>query len=137
MQEKTDKYLDDFTKKIIKNKLLESPSFHFTDAVMSDVEAIRKNESTVYKPLISKKMWILILLSFLSILVYILFFGTETETSGWLSKIDFSMLINNRLSTSFSSFKLSKTVIYAVVFFSIMFTIQIPFLKYHFNKVNH
>ena len=134
MQNKRDKYLDDLAKKIIKIGSTENPSFNFTDAVMAQVRALSKNHITDYKPLISKKMWILILVSFLSIMVYILFFGTQTEPSGLLSKIDFSMLTNNRVSNSLSSFKLSKTVMYAVVLFGMMFTIQIPFLKHYFNK---
>lgn len=134
MQDKTDKYLDDLTKKVIKIGSIESPSFNFTDTVMSQVEALNKNQSIVYKPLISKKTWTLILVGFLSILVYILFFGTQTESSGWLSKIDFSTLSNNRVSNSLSSFKLSKTFMYAIVLFGIMICIQIPFLKNHFDK---
>lgn len=134
MQDKTDKNLDNLTKKVIKSGALESPSFNFTDAVMSQVKALDKNQLTVYKPLISKKMWALILVSFLSILVYILFFGTQTEPSGWLSTVDFSALTNNSVSNSLSSFKLSKTVMYTIVLFGIMFCIQIPFLKNHFDK---
>lgn len=134
MQDNTDKYLDDLTKKVIKIGSIESPSFNFTNAVMSQVEALGKNQLTVYKPLISKKIWALILISFLLILVYILFFGTQTEPSGWLSTVDFSALTNNSVSNSLSSFKLSKTVMYAIVLFGIMFCIQIPFLKNHFDK---
>ena len=67
MQDKTDKYLDDLTKKVIKIGSIESPSFNFTDTVMSQVEALGKNQLTVYKPLISKKKWALILIIFLLI----------------------------------------------------------------------
>lgn len=134
MKENADNFLDDLAKKVMKEAPIESPSFNFTDAVMLQVEALNKNQATVYKPLISKKTWVLILVSFLSIIIYIMFFGTQTETSGWLSKIDFSALSNNKLSYTLPSFKTSKIVIYAVVLFGIMFTIQIPFLKHHFNK---
>lgn len=124
MKENEDKYLDDFTKKIIKKAALESPSIHFTSEIMSQVAALNDKSVTIYKPLISKKVWFLIALSFVVLCTYLIL-GTETEKESWLSTLDFNAL---------SGFKMSKTLMYAVVFFGLMFCIQIPFLKNHFDK---
>lgn len=133
MKENEDKYLDDFTKKIIKKAALESPSIHFTSEIMSQVAALNDKSVTVYKPLISKKVWFLIALSFVVLCTYLIL-GTETEKESWLSTLDFNALSNNNFTNALSGFKMSKTLMYAVVFFGLMFCIQIPFLKNHFDK---
>tara|TARA_R110002049_G_scaffold137695_2_gene297737 strand:+ start:1614 stop:2030 length:417 start_codon:yes stop_codon:yes gene_type:complete len=134
MQDKADKYLDDLTKKVFKETSIESPSFNFTDAVMSQVNALSKSHVTVYKPLISKTTWFLILVGFLAITIYALLYGSQTDSISWLSKLDFSFFSNNAVSNTLSSLKLSKTVMYAIVLFGLMFCVQIPFLKHHFNQ---
>ena len=40
MKENEDKYLDDFTKKIIKKASLESPSIHFTSEIYNCMYSI-------------------------------------------------------------------------------------------------
>lgn len=129
MKEKADKYLDDLTKKVIKESAIESPSFNFTNAVMSQIEVLSKKQEIVYKPLISKTTWGLILVSFLAIIIYVLFSGNEPESTNWLGNINFNVITNALLS-----YKLSKTFTYAIVFFGLMICIQIPFLKNYFDK---
>ena len=134
MKEETNKHLDYLTKKLITKGGVESPSFNFTDAVMSIVENLSKNEITVYKSLISKRTWILILIGFSAIILYTLFFGSQTESTGWMSKIDMSVLSNNSISNTLSSLRIPKTFMYAMVFFGLMIFIQIPLLKNYLNK---
>ncbi|SFZ92633.1 hypothetical protein SAMN05428642_102839 [Flaviramulus basaltis] len=129
MKEKADKYLDDLANKVIKRTTVQSPSFNFTAAVMSQVEVLNKKQTIVYKPLISKTIWVLISVGFLAIIIYALFSGNKVESTSWLNEMDFSALTN-----TLSSFKLSKTVMYAVVFFGFMICIQIPLLKNYFDK---
>jgi hypothetical protein len=138
MNDQTDKYLDELAKKVIKDAPLETPSFNFTNAVMSQVAALNNNKITTYKPLISKTGWIFISIGILT-LIFIILFGNKTESSGWLSTVDFSVLSNNKLSNTLLGFKTSgfaitKTLGYALVLFSVMVCIQIPFLKHHFNQ---
>jgi len=132
MKDNVDNYLDDLAKKVIKDTAIETPSFNFTDAVMSKVSKLSVNKSTIYKPLISKTTWVFVSIVFLAVIFYTLSFGTQTESSSWLSKIDFSVLSTKEVLLP--SFKISKTFMYAFVLFGIMFCIQIPFLKHHFNK---
>ncbi|WP_034040632.1 hypothetical protein [Wocania ichthyoenteri] len=133
MKENEDKHLDNFTKKIIKKAASESPSIYFTSEIMAQVTALNNSSATVYKPLISKKVWVLIALSFVVLCAYLIL-GTETEKVSWFSTLDFSALSNNNFTNVLSGFTMSKTLMYAIVFFGLMFCIQIPFLKNHFDK---
>jgi len=133
MEDKETKYLDDLSRKVITKTTIESPSFNFTDSVMSKVNALHESRATVYKPLISKRAWVLIGFGVVALVLYILFFGTKIETSNWIQSIDFSVLSNINMNI-LPSFSISKTVTYAFLFFGLMFCIQIPLLKNHFNK---
>jgi len=133
MEDKETNYLDDLTRRVIKKTTIESPSFNFTDSVMSKVNALHESRATVYKPLISKMAWVLIGFGVLALVLYILFFGNKIETSNWIQSIDFSVLSNINMNI-LPSFSISKTVTYSVLFFGLMFCIQIPLLKNHFDK---
>ncbi|MFI1772287.1 hypothetical protein [Thalassobellus citreus] len=127
-----DKHLENLTKKVMKNTGLEKPSFDFTTSVMSQVEAL-KSSTTVYKPLISKTGWIFIITLILALTLYLIF-GVETESSSIFSAIDFSVFSNNKITNALTSYTMPKTVMYGIVLFGVMFSIQIPLLKNHFNK---
>jgi ammonia channel protein AmtB len=133
MEDKETKYLDDLSRKVIMNTTIERPSFNFTDSVMSQVNALQENKATVYKPLISKTSWVLIGFGVLALILYILFFGTKTETSNWIQSLDFSVFTNINMDV-LPSLSTSKIFTYAFLFFGLMFCIQIPLLKNHFNK---
>lgn len=133
MKENVDKNIDRLVDKMMKDASVESPSFNFTNNIMLQVEALQKSEVTTYKPLISKRIWVFVLISF-TILIGYFIFGAKLEGSSWFSAIDFSVLSNNRLSEALSSFAISKTVLYAVMLFGIMMCIQIPLLKNYFDK---
>lgn len=133
MQDNADKYLDDLTRKVMKVASIEKSSFNFTDTVMSQVNELSKSNVTVYKPLISKKTWILISVGFLATIIYLIIKG-ESNTTSWLSTVDYSVISNNRLTNIISNFAISKTVSYGILLFGLMFCVQIPFLKHHFNQ---
>ncbi|WP_298556685.1 hypothetical protein [uncultured Algibacter sp.] len=133
MEEKETKYLDSLSRKVIEEASVESPSFNFTNAVMSKVNALQESKATVYKPLISKTSWILISLGAIALVLYVLFFGSNEASSNWVKSIDFGALSNINLNI-IPSVSLSKTFTYAVLFFGLMICIQIPLLKNHFDK---
>ncbi len=133
MQENVDKKIDHLVKKMMNNVSVETPSFNFTDSVMSQVNAIESSDVTVYKPLISKNIWVFILIGFCVLLGYLIF-GAETEGLSWFSAIDFNVLSSNRLFEALSGFAVSKTLLYAISFFGLMMCIQIPLLKSYFDK---
>ena len=133
MNENADKYLDNLTKKVIKEAPLESPSFNFTASVMSQVTELSNNSITKYKPLISKTGWIVISIVFLALITY-MFFGIQGESISWFDSLDLSVLSNNKVTSLFSGFSIPKTLTYAVVLFGFMLCIQVFFLKNHFNQ---
>jgi hypothetical protein len=133
MKENVDKQLDVLAKKILKNASLESPSFSFTEQVMSQVNALSDNEITTYKPLISKRIWLLISASFVLTIAYIMYTNSGS-TSGWLNTIDLSVLTNNKLTSVVSGFNMSQTAAYIIGLFALMICVQVTYLKHHFNK---
>jgi len=133
MEDHTEQHFDKLAKKVMKISLLESPSLDFTTNVMARVEASAVNDITVYKPLISKRTWFIISVLFIGGLIYSLM-GTDVESTGWLSKIDFSVISDNKVTQAISGITISKTLAYAIGFFGLVFFIQIPMMKHYFDK---
>ena len=133
MKENIDKHIENLVEKTMKKSTIESPSFDFTNAVMAQINALEQSSVTTYKPLISKPMWFAIFAIGLAIVLFILF-GTSTDQSSWLSFIDLSIITDNKFSNSLSAFRVSKTVMYAIVLFGLMLFIQVPILKHYFDK---
>lgn len=138
MNANTDKYIEKLVNKMMKETSLEVPSIDFTDEVMDRVLALSSSKATVYKPLISKKGWVLISIGFIAITSYAIF-GFKSEPSGFMNSIDFSILSNNKITHTLSSLKapsvsISKAFGYALMFLGLMICIQIPFLKHYLNQ---
>jgi len=128
MKENTNKHIDQFVDKVMKSSTLESPSFDFTSNVMTQITVTSKSMVTVYKPLISKTVWgILVLLS--AGLVAFSVFSKDTTSFGLFDKLDLSKVPN-----LFSGIKISQTAMYSLLMFGVMLFIQIPLLKHYFNK---
>lgn len=133
-----DKEIEQFVEKMMKKTSLDMPSSDFTANIMSKVLEIKTSEATVYKPLISKKVWGIIALGAVALILYGVF-GTETEASSFVNTIDFSLFTNNKIVNTISGFKtssfqVSKTFGYALMSLGIMICVQILFLKHHFNQ---
>lgn len=133
MKENANKHLDNFTKKIIQKASLEHPSIYFTSEIMSQVTTLHSNQATVYKPLISKKLWVLMALGFILLCFYFVL-GAEKQEESWFSALDFSVLSKNKFANVFSDFTISETLKYGLLFFGLMLCIQILFLKNYFDK---
>lgn len=131
MKEHVDKQLENLVAKAIKQSALETPSFDFTANLMLKVESLKQSPTTIYQPPISKHMWFWIFTGFVAFVAYILFI-TKPEASVWFSSIN--ILDMEKISNIFSGIHLSRTVIYATVFFAVMLLIQIPLLKNYFDK---
>lgn len=137
MEDKANNNLEEIVNKVMKEASVESPSFNFTNSVMAEVNMLARSKSIVYKPLISKSTWIIILTSFVALLIYFVFFNTQTELSpspNWFNTFDFSVLSNSKASNVISNFSVPKVFAYAIILFGGMLCIQVPFLKNHFNK---
>lgn len=129
--EKDEKKIETFIDNLMSADSLERPSLDFTDNVMSKVEAISNSTVTVYKPLISKSVWYIIIGSFVALVGYI-FLKEPVSNNSWFSSFDLSYITINPFENV--SFNFSKSLMYALVFLAIMMSIQIPLLKHYFNK---
>jgi hypothetical protein len=117
----------------MKETSLESPSYNFTSKVMTNVLAVNKSKATTYKPLISRKGWILIFAGIIAVLLYLLLSdSTQAANHSWL--IDFSG--KNFIPTLNSSnlFQFSRLTINVVVAATVLVFIQIVLLKNYLNK---
>lgn len=130
--EKSSKKIDKITQEIIRSGGLHRPSNDFVENVMKAVSAIESNRFT-YTPLIPKKGWVILFLTFLVLLVYIFFF----------SDTDFTLIGNILLFEKIAAIdlklpeiKLSKELIYGIGFLG-LFLLQIPFLKRQLDSVKY
>lgn len=133
MKNNVDNQIEKLIDKSIKKAQLQKPSLGFTNSVMAQVNALKHSSITTYRPLISKPIWFLIFTVAVLIVLYVIF-GSTTNNSDWLSFIDLSVLSNNTITNALTGFNVSKSVLYAVVLFGLMFFIQVPILKHHFDK---
>lgn len=65
-----EKYFESFTKKQLKNIEQESPSIDFTAKIMNQIMADHNTDIFEYKPIISKKSWVVIFASVFGFIVY-------------------------------------------------------------------
>lgn len=132
---KPDKKIEEFTKYLIKEAHLGSPSSDFVNKVMDAVELeakpiVLKN----YKPLISKLGWIFILVGIVAVSFFML--SGTSQSSDLLSKIDFSFLDKIRSLNLFGGIQFSKLFTFSFVFFSALVILQIFVIKNYFNRQN-
>ena len=79
MNKKINNELELLTKKVIANSKIESPSINFTNLIMSQIEVLNKQQTTVYKPLISKTTWSYIVIGFLISILITVFSNNSTN----------------------------------------------------------
>ena len=125
---KNDKYIDDFTKNMIKEVELDTPSSAFLDNVMNKI-SIKPEQEFVYKPLISKKNWysIFLIIVIISFILYLFPFVNESYITNWNYSFRFSF------SQFIPNISFSKSIIY-VIGFLIIFFVEIYYLKLFINK---
>ena len=133
MNENVDKKLDNLSRKVMGNSVVESPSVNFTQNLMSQIISLNTSKVTTYVPLISKRVWLLIAVAFLGVLGYLII-GTSGEQNTSITDYGLDRIFNMQYSNPLSSVEFSQTLIYAVALFAIMLCIQIPILKRHFDK---
>jgi len=137
MKDNVENLLDELSDKIITKSNLESPSLEFTANVMSNINIeYKQSESTIYKPLISKKTWFIIALVFMVMYTYV-FLGNTSGNINWFTNVDYNFMPNISVYNVFSKISFSKTALYAIIVLTLMLFIQIPLLKKYFdNRIN-
>jgi hypothetical protein len=123
-----DKNIEDLIDKMMSENTLETPSIDFTSKIMSQVAIIEENKIKVYKPLISKQIWILIVVSLIGVAVYAsLFSGSEND-------LIIGTAYSERISAFLSGIHISKNILYSILVLPFMILIQIGVLKNYFDK---
>jgi hypothetical protein len=130
MKANDNKELENLVDKMMKGVSLESPSIDFTANIMSQVSIKKASIGTEYKPLISKTTFAIIF-GMLLVFYCILYNNGDGQSNNWYTAIDFSKFYRNRFLSGFS---VSKIMIYSVVACSLMFCMQIFYLKNYFDK---
>lgn len=126
MKENEDKFLEKLVDTIMKDSKLEKPSLDFTAKVMSQVLTTKTSEVYVYKPLISKYVFILVFGCLIT-----LFFYLKPQTDNSFNRLSDSVFYN---IIRMSLFSFSKITVYSVGITTLLLFIQISFLKKHFEK---
>ena len=132
MKEHTEQHLDNLAKRVMKSSAIKSPSVDFTANVMTQIEHVSIGESLRYKPLISKYGWFGIIVVLVGISLYMTF--GNIESLSMLESVDYSVISNNKVTEALSGITFSKTLMYAIGFFGLVFFIQIPLMKHNMNK---
>ncbi|WP_420552997.1 hypothetical protein [Tenacibaculum aiptasiae] len=124
--------LDAFAKKYIQEIEVEQPSLDFTSNLMSILE--KEENIALYKatPLISKKVWAVLL----SILIISIFYVSKGTSIGWVKipKIKFDYFSKLQSFNFLEGITISNTVLYTCFFFTLMIFVQIYYLKNHFTR---
>ncbi len=132
MQDHLEQRLDKLAKKVVKSSKLESPSLDFTANVMQQIEASQISHITVYKPLISKRAWLVIAILIISGLTYTIFGGLQS--SPLLESVDLSIISNNQVTEAISSITISKMLSYVIGFGGLAWFVQITLTKHLIDK---
>lgn len=132
MESKSDEKLNAFTDKLLKDFARETPSFDFTSQVMSKIETMANSQVTEYKPLISKRIWVVLAMLALGVFSFLIFADVQIESS-LLSAIQ-SDISSNLEVFNLPDFEMTNVFLYAVVGFTFFISIQILLLKKHFNR---
>lgn len=119
---------------LIKEAELHHPSANFSKNVMAQIEASVQQKGIVYKPLISKRAW-MIIATVISMLVITIAFLTDPNTS-ILNSIDLSFFNLEAISIGnpMSGFTFHKTTVYGILFLAALFFVQIPILKRRIDR---
>lgn len=123
MENKEQKDLDTLSRKVFLEAKTEVAPSSFTSSVISKIQI--NEEKLVYKPLIPKVVWVIILFLLVFWFGYLLK-NHFTGSSEWLP--------NFNLDRLFTGFNMSKSATYTILLFAFMVCVQVPLLKYYFTK---
>lgn len=133
MKDRMDMRLEEMTAKIVKGAGLKEPSTDFTNRIMEAIELQSQSVTTVYTPLISKKMWWVIGIAVAAVVGYIVFSNVELtlmqdivttiggEVPQWgLPKYNMDVAVPSSL-------------VYGFLIMALLLAIEIPLLKKRYN----
>ena len=131
MKNKDDKNLESLVERLMAESDLESPSVDFTGKVMSEVFSFETNKNPVYKPLISKRAWLII---FAGIIALFAFLFLNIKPSASSKYFNFSFFDFTQFFQPFSHFQISSMTTNVLLAAALMLFIQLFLLKNYLNK---
>jgi hypothetical protein len=132
---KTEKNIEEFIKFIIKEANVEEPSADFLNKVMDSVKLENKlSLSKVYKPVISKSVWVAITMAIVALCIFILT-GTS-QNSIKMPNIHFALFDEIASINLFERIHFSDTFTFSFVLFSLLVILQLVVIKNYFNRQN-
>ena len=131
MKNKEDKNIENLVENLMAETSVENPSIEFTAKVMSGIFAVEKNKVFMYKPVISKRIWFIILGTIVALFAFIIF-NTSMTFAG--SNLDLAFLTFDRFLKSLPIFQISSMTANVILVATIMVFIQIFLLKNYLNK---
>jgi hypothetical protein len=134
MEENKDKQLNDFVKKIVRSAGLETPSDGFTQNIMSKIVVQEEKTTAIkYKPLISKRSWLILAAITIILFTYIIFGKLDLSIS-WLPNINSVTLNKIGFMEVLSQIHLPNTAVYALIGIMLFFYVQIIYMKRHLDN---
>ena len=132
MKNKEDKNIEKLVGDMMASNPIERPSVDFTSAVMSAVLATKAKSSLVYKPLISKRGWFIIVLAFIALSVFLILNQQIVQINKYfdLSSVHFDQFLK-----PFSGLNISPLTANVLIAASVMLLLQLFLLKRHIDKL--
>ncbi|WP_163409237.1 hypothetical protein [Flavobacterium ajazii] len=127
----SDKDIEQLIDRMMAEEKLQSPSIDFTSKIMAEVLILEEKKLKIYKPLISKPVWISIGIALAFLVMYVSLFSVPESNF----KIDeIGKLYSDKIATLFSGIHFSKNFLYAILIVPFMILIQVGVLKNYFDK---
>ncbi|PXY45078.1 hypothetical protein [Flavobacterium hydrophilum] len=123
----SDKNIENLIEKMMSEETLQSPSIDFTSKIMAQVSIIEEKKLKVYKPLISKQTWFIIIAVLIAFSIYVIATGNDYD-------LKINDLYIKEYSNIFSGLHVSEYTLYAILIVPVMMLIQIPLLKNYYAK---
>ncbi|WP_430968717.1 hypothetical protein [Spongiimicrobium sp. 2-473A-2-J] len=133
MEENKEKELDALLKKTVKEAGLEQPSMDFTATVLSKISETAPTTARVYRPLISKGAWLLLLLAVLGVFAYSLLGNGDLSFMG-LSDVRWSEHLNFDFLEQWTQWKISNIFVYGTLGLTLFVCLQVVLLKRHLDN---
>ena len=132
MKNKEDKNIEKLVADMMVSNSIERPSVNFTSGVMSAVLSQKAKSSLVYKPLISKRGWFVILLGFMALSVFLLLNHQVIPLNKffYLSAVHLDQFLN-----PLSGLNISPLTANVLIASSVMLLLQLFLLKRHIDKL--
>ncbi|TCI90650.1 hypothetical protein [Tenacibaculum sp. M341] len=124
--------LDSFAKKYMNDIESEIPSMDFTKNIMTTIEATETSKVFKTEPLISKKVWLLLVVTLIASIFYV-YKKSSTQLIN-LPKIEWDLFSKIKIFNAFKNIEVSNVTLYACFFFTLLIFVQISFLKNRFEK---